>query len=201
MLLHLLHDVHRHPMRTWLTKSLRLLVLLACATAVHAQTHTPIYRCVGAHGEPKFSSQPCGTEVTLPAGATTVQATDADHVCAASPQALRQAIAGAFESHDVNRLAGLILWRGIDQTSARTMLRSLAEWLKQPLAGIAIAYPTGPPVAGTGPPPVVPAGAGSGPDAPALQASGFEISTGDGDGHVRDFGIIESDGCWWLTFD
>jgi hypothetical protein len=188
-------------MRTWLTKSLRLLVLLACATAAHAQTHTPIYRCVGAHGEPKFSSQPCGTEVTLPAGAATVQGTDSGDVCAASPQVLRQAIADAFENHDVNRLAGLILWRGIDQASARTTLRSLAEWLKQPLAGIAIAYPTGPPVAGTGAPPDVPPGAGSGPDASTLPPSGFEISTGGGDGRARDFGIVESDGCWWLTFD
>jgi hypothetical protein len=188
-------------MRTWLTKSLCLLGLLACATAAHAQTHTPIYRCVGAHGEPKFSSQPCGTEVTLPAGAATVQGADLGHVCAASPQVLRQAIAGAFESHDVNRLAGLILWRGIDQASARTMLRSLAEWLKQPLAGIAIAYPTGPPIPENGAAPIVSAGAGGGPAVPALPPSGFEISTGGGDGRVRGFGIVESDGCWWLTFD
>lgn len=168
-----------------------------------AQTHTQIYRCVGAHGEPEFSGKPCGSAVVLPAGPATVSgaANSFAHVCAASPEVLRDAIAGAFQSHDVNRLAGLILWRGIDQASARTMLRSLAEWLKQPLAGIAIAYPTGPPVAGTSLPPVVSAGAGGDPAIRALPPSGFEISTGSGDGGVRDFGIVESDGCWWLTFD
>ena len=186
-----------------LPEMLCLLGLLACAVAAHAQTQTqtPIYRCVGAHGEPKFSSQPCGTEVMLPAGAATVQDAGSGHgrVCAGSPQVLREAIAGAFQDHDVNRLAGLILWRGIDQASARARLRFLADWLKQPLDGIAIAYPTGPPPAETGPAPIVSAGAGGATAVPALAPSGFEVSTA-GDG-VRDFGIAESDGCWWLTFE
>lgn len=177
-----------------------LAALAACAPAAFAQTQTqtPIYRCIGAHGEPEFSSKPCGTG-TGPAGAATVQGDDLGRVCAASPQELRQAIADAFQSHDVNRLAGLILWRGIDQGAARARLRSLAAWLKQPLAGIAIAYPTGPPVVETGPTHVFSAGNGGGAPTPALPASGFEVSTTGGD--FRDFGIVESDGCWWLTFD
>jgi len=176
-----------------------LAALAPCATAAFAQTktQTPIYRCVGAHGEPEFSSKPCGTGVILPAGAATAQTSGLGHVCAASPQELRQAIADAFQSHDVNRLAGLILWRGIDQGAARARLRSLADWLKQPLAGIAIAYPTGPPVVDTGPAHVFSAGGGE--PVSALPASGFEVSTAGGD--FRDFGIVESDGCWWLTFD
>ncbi len=177
-----------------------LAALAGGAPLALAQTHTPIYRCVGLHGEPKFSSQPCGAEVVLPAGAASVQGAHPGHVCAASPEVLRAAIAGAFESHDVNRLAGLILWRGISQTSARALLHSLTDWLKQPLAGIAISYPTGPPPAVIDPAPVASASAG-GVAVPALAPSGFEISTGGSDGRARDFGIVESDGCWWLTFD
>ena len=119
--------------------------------------------------------------------------------CPASPEALRQAIASAFESHDVNRLAGVIVWRGIDQASARTMLRTLTDWLKQPLAGIAIAGGAGPPPAASLPPPPFSAGAAMGGSMLALAPTGFEISTAGGG--TRDFGITESDGCWWLTFD
>lgn len=186
-------------MSVWVARILCLAAFAACAPVfAQTKTQTPIYRCVGAHGEPEFSSKPCGTEVVLPAGAATVQGSGLGHVCAASPQDLRQAIASAFQSHDVNRLAGLILWRGIDQGAARAKLRSLAEWLKQPLAGIAIAYPTGPPVVDTGATHVFSAPGGGAPIS-ALPASGFEVSTAGGDS--RDFGIVESDGCWWLTFD
>jgi hypothetical protein len=180
-----------------------LAALAACAPPAFAQTKTqaPIYRCVGAHGEPEFSGKPCGSEMVVPAGAATAQGagTGLGHVCAASPQELRDAIAAAFESRDVNRLAGLILWRGIDQGAARARLRSLGDWLKQPLAGIAVAYSNGPPVVDAGPAHVFSAGPGSGAPVSALPASGFEVSTAGGD--VRDFGIVESDGCWWLTFD
>lgn len=178
----------------------RMLWLAAFACSVPlalAHTQPPIYRCVGAHGEPKFSSQPCGPEA-LPAGSATTAGIGADRVCAASPQALRTAIATAFASHDVNGLAGLIVWRGIDQDAARTRLRSLSEWLQQPLAGIAIRYPTGPPFADSGAAPALP-GSADGAAGPSLVPDGFEISTGDG--RVRVFGVVESDGCWWLSFD
>lgn len=189
-------------MRTWVTKSLCLLALLVCATAVHAQAQTPIYRCVGAHGEPKFSSQPCGPAVQLPGTGATVGAATPHYgfgdVCPASPEALRQTIAGAFESHDVNRLAGVIVWRGVDQASARTMLHTLAEWLKQPLAGIAVAHAAAPPPATAGTPPAVSAATSAG-TVVSLPPTGFEISTAGGG--TRDFGITETGGCWWLTFD
>jgi hypothetical protein len=142
--------------------------------------------------------------VQLPGNGADADATAGSHgfgdVCPASPEALRQAVAGAFASQDVNRLAGVIVWRGIDQDSARTLLRTLADWLKQPLAGIAIAGAAGPPYADTGPAPaasVFRAG-GSGPTI-GLAPTGFEISTAGGG--TRAFGITESDGCWWLTFD
>lgn len=176
-------------------KGLCLLALVACTPLAHAQ----VYRCVGAQGEPVFSGQPCGTPMPTTSTGATAAGSGFGGVCAASPQALRQSIADAFTSHDVNRLAGLIIWQGMDQGSARAALRELAEWLKQPLAGIAIAYAAGPPFAGGAPPaatgtPVVATSSAFVPAPPI----GFEISTGAGG--TRDFGVVESGGCWWLTF-
>lgn len=174
-----------------------LFVLAACAPLLHAQT-PPVFRCLGAHGEPVFSGQPCGTPAPAASNGMPGQGSALGGTCAATPQALRQAIADAFARHDVNRLAGLILWQGMDQASARDALYRLAEWLQQPLAGIAIAYATGPPAtdasvatAAT----AMPASAGS---TGAQRPTGLEVSTGDG--NRRDFGVVEAGGCWWLAF-
>jgi len=171
-----------------LPKVLCLLVLTACAPLARAQ----IYHCIGAHGEPVFSGQPCGNPAPAPGNATAADNAFGD-VCAASPQALRQAIGEAFTTHDVNRLAGLILWRGMDQASARGTLRSLTEWLKQPLTGIAIVHAAGSPFDGA-----FPATSTGAIDAPPPPPTGFEISTSDG--ATREFGVTEFGGCWWLTF-
>ena len=177
-------------MRRFFLQCFCLLVLAACAPFAQAQ----IYHCIGAHGEPVFSGQPCGNPA--PASSNVGAAGNAfGHVCAASPQRLRQAITDAFATHDVNRLAGLILWRGMDQTSARNALRSFAEWLKQPLTGIAIASATGPPFE---PSPPSPAASGGNVNAEPPPPTGFKISTADGG--MRDFGVTKFGDCWWLTF-
>lgn len=175
-------------------KILCLLALVACAPFAHAQ----IYRCIGAHGEPMFSGRPCGPPAPPPGQVSATQGSGFGSVCAGSPQELRHAIAQAFADHDVNRFAGLVLWRGMNQASAQATLRSLAAWLKQPLSGIAIVSAAGPPFADTGPSPAASAGDQAG--SAVAQATGFEISTGGGDGHARDFGVTEFGGCWWLTF-
>jgi hypothetical protein len=187
-------------MATWIDRIVCLVALAACATLAHAQAGTHVYRCVGAHGEPVFSGQPCGTPAPPPGSPAALGGSGFGDVCAGSPQALRQAIGKAFETNDINRLAGLILWRGMDQASARATLRALAAWLKQPLAGIAIAYAAGPPFADTDPWPAASAGAPAPGTSVASPPSGFEISTGGGDGSTRDFGVTEFGGCWWLTF-
>jgi hypothetical protein len=171
-----------------LPKILCLLAFAACAPLAHAQ----IYRCVGAHGEPVFSGQPCGNPAPASSNAAATGNAYVD-VCAASPQALRQAIGEAFTTHDVNRLAGLILWRGMDQASARSTLRSLAEWLKQPLTGVAIARAAGPPFGG-----LSPAAPASANDVVMQPPNGFEISTADG--ATRGIGVTAFGVCWWLTF-
>jgi hypothetical protein len=189
-------------MRTWSIKLLCLLALLTCAPFAHAQHAQPVYRCIGAHGEPVFSGQPCGTPAPAPATNAPAQASAFSAVCAGSPQALRQAIAGAFAAHDVNQLAGLILWNGMGQNSARATLRALAAWLKQPLTGIAIARAAGPPLAdaNAGPSPASTTEPASASSVAASPPTGFDISTGGVDGTTRDFGLVESGGCWWLTF-
>ena len=183
-------------MRIPLLKFLCLLALVACAPLAHAQ----VYRCIGTHGEPVFSGEPCGA----PASSGTDVASPANGfgaACAASPGVLKQELANAFTAHDVNRLSGLILWRDMDQASARTALRALTAWLKQPLTGIAVAYATGPPFAEAGPAPATSAGDPAGASSVATQPpTGFDISTGGVDGSTRDFGVTESGGCWWLTF-
>jgi hypothetical protein len=190
-------------MCTGSAKLLCLLALLACAPLALAQHVQPVYRCIGPHGEPVFSGQPCGTPAPASGTNTPVQGTGFSAVCAASPDALQQAIAGAFTTHDVNQLAGLILWSGMDQGSARATLRSLAAWLKQPLTGIAFTRATGPPPAGTDPdlPPAATTGEpSSASSATASPPTGVDVSIGGVDGATRDFGLVESGGCWWLTF-
>lgn len=180
-------------------QTLCLLVLFACVPLARAQQ--PVYRCIGAHGEPVFSGQPCGTPAPPPGQSASLQGDPFRGVCAASPQELRQAIATAFTTHDVNRLAGLILWRGMDQASSRTVLHGLAAWLKQPLAGIAIDYANGPPFADSGPSPPTSAGAPANASSVASRPpAGFEVSTGGAEGSTRAFGVTEFGGCWWLTF-
>lgn len=186
-----------------LPKILCLLALFACAPLAHAQHTQPVYRCIGAQGEPVFSGQPCGTPAPTLGTNASAQGTAFSAVCAASPEALRQAVAGAFATRDVNQLAGLILWRGMDQNSARTTLRSLAAWLKQPLTGIAFTRAAGPPFADSdsAPLPVTSSGApASASSVAALPPTGFGVSTGGVEGTTRDFGLVESGGCWWLTF-
>lgn len=147
-----------------------------------------------------FSGQPCGTPAPTTSNEMPAPTGGFGGACAASPQVLRQSITEAFTRHDVNRLAGLILWQGMDQASVHNTLRALAEWLKQPLAGITIAYAAGPPPddgTAMAASMALPASAAS---AAARPPSGFEIATGGGDGSRRDFGIVQSGGCWWLTF-
>lgn len=187
----------------WSVKLLCLLALLACVPLAYAQHAQPVYRCIGPHGEPVFSGQPCRTPAPTPGTSTPVQGSGFSAACAASPEALRQAIAGAFAARDVNQLAGLILWRGMDQSSARATLHSLAAWLKQPLTGVAFMRATGPPFADSGaePSPGPSSGEPASPSSvAALPPSGLNVSTGGVDGTTRDFGLVESGGCWWLTF-
>lgn len=177
-----------------------LLVLVACAPLAHAQTSTHVYRCVGAHGEPVFSGQPCANPVTINGHNAATPDQGFGSVCAGSPQELKAAIAQAFAAHDANQMAGLLLWRGMDEAVARATLRSLSSWVQQPLAGIAVARTTGPPSLVYDPPSASSSGDFIVSTNSLDRPNGFVVSTGGGDGSTRDFGITEIGGCWWLTF-
>ncbi|TAN08355.1 MAG: DUF4124 domain-containing protein [Rhodanobacteraceae bacterium] len=177
-----------------------LLALLAWAPLVHAQT--AVYRCLGAQGEPVFSGEPCGTPAP-PAGTRAGAASPSapfKGVCAGSPTALKDAIAGAFARHDVNHLAGLILWRGMGTGSAHATLGSLAAWLQQPLAGITLAYAGGPLPAQPDQTPGAATPSRSTATAARGRLVGVSIATAGNDASTRDFGVMEMGGCWWLTF-
>ncbi len=171
-----------------------LCLLAWWAGACAARTHAPIYHCVGAHGEPVFSGQPCGTPAPPPDATGSPGPGAGDH-CATSPGALRQALGQAFVTQDVNRLAGLIIWRDLDQAAARRQLEALAAWLHQPLTGIT-PLPTGaPPPAATWSSPVTPPAASTTGTLPI----GYAVATA-GASATRDFGVRQQGGCWWLTF-
>lgn len=176
-----------------------LLGLLGWTLPAHAQTPRPVYRCVGAHGELVFSGRPCGAPAAAgSAGTGTERGGMPGAACMATPAALRQAIGEAFAGRDVNRLAGLMVWQGIDTAVARALLQSLSDWLHRPLIGIAIAYPAVAPQ----PAAVPPAMTGTAPPAAAFSAAiptGIEVSTGGDGGGVRTFAVVQSGGCWWLV--
>ena len=185
---------------TGAVQTLCLLALLLCAPLAHAQATQPIYRCIGAQGEPVFSGQPCGTPAVQPGQAAASQPGGTASVCAGSPNALRQAIAQAFATHDVNQLAGLLLWRGMGQASARSALASLSAWLRQPLTSITVAGAAAGPPPDTEPASPTSSARATSAASTARAPTGYVVSTGGVDGRTRDFGIVETGGCWWLTF-
>lgn len=193
-------DRYDKGMPTRFARFVCLLVLVACAPLAHAQTSTHVYRCVGAHGEPVFSGQPCANPVTINGHNAATPDQGFGSVCAGSPQELKAAIAQAFAAHDANQMAGLLLWRGMDEAVARATLRSLSSWVQQPLAGIAVARTTGPPSLVYDPPSASSSGDFIVSTNSLDRPNGFVVSTGGGDGSTRDFGITEIGGCWWLTF-
>jgi Domain of unknown function (DUF4124) len=177
-------------MHARLARILCLLALLACAPLAHAQQ---VYHCIGAHGEPEFSGEPCTTPAPVVAGNADLAGHAFGGACAVTPVALRDKITAAFRTRNINLLSGLILWQGIDQSSAETTLRALSVWLREPLAGIAIVTADGPPgISPSGPAPSAASAARAAP-------TGFEVSTRGDDGSTRDFGVTQMSGCWWLT--
>lgn len=125
-----------------MARMIRVFVLL-CALLVTsaANADTRVYRCVGAHGEVAFSGMPCSTtNMTVEPG---TGATDDGHAqwlnsCATSARDLRDRVAAAFDSDDVNLLGGLFLWRGVSNRTAYRRMRKLRQLVDQPLAGLSL---------------------------------------------------------------
>ncbi|MEO7068078.1 MAG: DUF4124 domain-containing protein [Rhodanobacter sp.] len=112
------------------------LILVACSAPAAAQT--AIHRCVGEHGQPVFTDQPCAVLHAVPAVPKVVRdAGEGIHpvpvMCAVDRQALQKAVAAAFANHDANRLAGLMLWRGYGSRAAVADIRSLGDLVNRTL--------------------------------------------------------------------
>ncbi|HET6632043.1 MAG TPA: DUF4124 domain-containing protein [Rhodanobacteraceae bacterium] len=116
-----------------------------------APVATTVYRCVGAHGEMVFTGRPCSDaglavdsrDVGTMGGSFGARGRDddgpgADWIgrCADSANELRQRVATAFDSHDVNSLGLLFLWRGMGTREAYRHMRELHALVQQPLAGV-----------------------------------------------------------------
>jgi hypothetical protein len=154
-----------------------------------------VYRCVGAHGEPVFSGQPCNSSDNRAIAAPVPAPDDGwNGACAASADELRDRVAAAFDSGNVNALGALFLWRGYGTRSAYARMRELRTLLKQPLAGIDL----------VGPSDWVADTAGYG-ELPAYEPSWLSIDVADNraDGALVEhrYALIERDSCVWLGFD
>lgn len=114
------------------------LATFGTAFAQDAQVH----RCIGSHGEPTFTDQPCAVSIpSEPAGISLdarVAAPASTQTCPISPEDLRTRVAAAFASRDAVSLSGLFLWGGHSRGSASASLRDLSTLLGEPLISIDI---------------------------------------------------------------
>ncbi|MCE5234240.1 MAG: DUF4124 domain-containing protein [Mizugakiibacter sp.] len=188
---------HGAPARLIVGTLVGALVGTFAAPAPRAQD-APVYRCIGASGEPVFSGQPCRALQLPAAGASAAAAgaipiaPEAHGFCPADPADVRMRAAAAIEARDPNRLAALFLWNGLDGAAARAHLRELAAIVDGPLPGLELEDAAPAPTASASAPPA------DGAAALLLRR------TGDADGtpapHEVRFPLARRDGCWWLRF-
>lgn len=189
---------------------MRALLLLALMVPVFCgarDAQAQIHRCIGAHGEPVFTDQPCGSaelSASLASGspdhdeagaagtASSGNGSSIAATCPHSPEEVRDRIAGAFDDDDTNALAGLFDWRGFSRRSADARLKDFSRWLKHPLIGVQFSGATDPSGAQPDDADYVPS------DPSALTV--LTQSSGEPAADARSFGVVEKGGCWWLSF-
>lgn len=159
---------------------------------------TPVYRCIGASGEPVFSGQPCRA-LQLPAAGASAAAAGAVPLapethgfCPADPADVRMRAAAAIEARDPNRLAALFLWGGMDGAQAHARLRELAAIVADALPGLELEGAAPAPTASTSAPPA------DGTTALLLRRTS-DVDDTPASQEVR-FPLAQRDGCWWLRF-
>ena len=167
----------------------------------------PIYRCLGPGGSTMFSGTPCSDDSlaqgTLPEVAAIGDRTPL-HLCPLDPTELRARVGDAFLAHDINRLAGLMLWQGYGRHDAIARMQVLASAMRQGLLGIELGgkiMPPAPDVAPSGffgaeASTAVPINATADADHSMPAPTHLRVSLDDG--NELSFSIESDHGCWWL---
>jgi len=175
---------------------------LAACTLAHAEGQS-VHRCIGAQGEIVFSGLPCGTPAPTIAQASSsiTPSRTAPVNCPASVETLRALIAEALARRDANAIAGVMRWDGVGGAAARQRMQEIAELAARPMLGIDT---MGGDMSGGAP------AIGSAPESdeaplpvPEPSATTLTVRTGsgeDGGSREHEFGIVHSDGCYWLDW-
>ncbi len=210
---------------------MRILVLIVftlfALACMPRATHAQVNACLGAHGERVYTDQPCiGAAVPSAVSRDTDSSGGSDYLnatCSASPEELRNRIAGAFGSDDPNILSGLLLWSGVDHQTASARMRDFKRWLQRPLVGVNFSGASAPPTTAPDNPfddgdpafdDPLPSDASSGDPQPGdadyapRHPNGLTVLTQTRGGNLDDdsgpsarrFGMVDKGGCWWLTF-
>lgn len=156
----------------------------------------PVYRCIGPDGSVMFSGTPCYADHLAQGTVTpadTVNTSLPGHLCPLDPDALRTRVGEAFLTHDINRLAGLMLWDGYSRRGALARIQSLTGVMRHGIAGIEL---TGLAAETAEPASASTTLAQSMDEATALQPTRLAITLDDGSN--LDFVIERDHGCWWL---
>ena len=183
--------------------------LLLALAAAQVEAQASIHRCLGADGIPVFTDQPCAAlDATPVARPTPLPAPDADTaaaasalpttpatLCASNLAELKRAVIDAFASGNVNRLAGLMLWRGYGRKAAVADISALKRAMREPLLDF---DPQPPSSSSFAPTPSI-----TSPSAPAPPREDLLVlhtagNDGSGQPHTLRFQIVRRSGCLWL---
>lgn len=189
------------------------LAFLAIATRdAHAEGNG-IRRCTSPDGSILYTDRDCasfGATDRLPPPASSAnrtaggvasskgaQASGTRPDCAASPAALVRSLGSAWQSRDVNRVAGLVDWHGAGSGTARRVLGQIGSALKTPPIDVVLEAP---PVYEYVPDPY------GGPalvnEMPGTNPTNVRVDRMGADGVPGDsvrFGLKQDMGCYWLS--
>jgi hypothetical protein len=116
--------------------------------------------------------------------------------CAASPAALVRSLGSAWQSRDVNRVAGLVDWQGAGTGTARRVLGRIGSALKTPPMDVVLEAP---PVYAFEPDPY--GGPATISERPGAEPTNVRVDRFGEDGIAGEsvrFGLKRDMGCYWL---
>lgn len=169
-------------------------ILAVFAAAAVAQPGPPpgepiatqtIHRCIGPDGTPEFTGRPCATRsnpARLQPDSGPVPAATAPGTCPTSDDDLKSRVAAAVERHDVNALAGLVIWSGGAVHSRMGELSALVDGVP-----LGIEFDAG----------------GAAGDGAEAGTESLVVTTNDSVHGVQrevTFGVVDRSGCRWLVW-